>query len=99
MNRIRSKLVLGNRNQLLTLNTERRVCAIHTNHRNILTLFFSILYIQYCECSYGNAMIEKLRRSLQVRDKQGVHDNIVFFCGFLTGLFEAVIIVLSITVL
>ncbi len=44
-------------------------------------------------------MIEKLRRSLQVRDKQGVHDNIVFFCGFLTGLFAAVIIVLSITVL
>ncbi len=56
MNRIRSKLVLGNRNQLLTLNTERRVCAIHTNYRNILNLFFSILCIQYCECSYGYAV-------------------------------------------
>jgi|19_taG_2_1085344.scaffolds.fasta_scaffold22659_2 hypothetical protein len=44
-------------------------------------------------------MKEALRKSLQVREKYGVHDRIIFFAGFMTGLFTAVIIYLAILML
>ena len=43
-------------------------------------------------------MKERIRKSLQVRWKYGVHDRIIFLCGFLTGLFAAVILILYATV-
>ena len=103
MNRIRSKLVLGNRNQLLTLNTERRVCATHTNYRNILTGLYCIFYMEYLKCSYGNAMKEDLKVGqvplfLTAEDLLR-HKRVLFLTGFMTGLFTAVIIYLAILML
>ena len=43
-------------------------------------------------------MKEALRKSLQVREKYGVHDRIIFFAGFMTGLFAAAILILYATV-